>query len=39
VLLQKLATAYKLAQYGLTPEKVRGMFERYLSAYNVEAEG
>lgn len=30
---------YKLAQYGLTPEKVRGMFERYLSAYNVEAEG
>jgi hypothetical protein len=30
---------YKLAQYGLTPEKVRGMFERYLSAYEVEAEG
>jgi hypothetical protein len=30
---------YKLAQYGLTPEKVRGMFERYLSKYDVEAEG
>jgi len=30
---------YKLAQYGLTPDKVRGMFERYLSNYQVEAEG
>jgi len=30
---------YKLAQYGLTPEKVRGMFERYLSSYQIEAEG
>jgi Sulfotransferase family len=30
---------YKLAQYGLTPEKVRGMFERYLSKYDVESEG
>jgi hypothetical protein len=30
---------YKLAQFGLTPEKVRGMFERYLSKYEVEDEG
>jgi len=30
---------YKLAQYGLTPDQVRGSFERYLSAYDVEAEG
>ena len=30
---------YKLAQYGLTPDKVRGMFERYLSEYDVEREG
>jgi Sulfotransferase family len=30
---------YKLAQFGLTPEKVRGMFERYLSEYEVEREG
>ena len=30
---------YKLAQYGLTPEKVRGMFERYLSRYDIESEG
>jgi hypothetical protein len=30
---------YKLAQFGLTPEKVRGMFERYLSSYEVEPEG
>jgi hypothetical protein len=30
---------YKLAQFGLTPEKVRGMFERYLSKYEVEREG
>jgi hypothetical protein len=30
---------YKLAQFGLTPEKVRGLFERYLSRYEVEPEG
>jgi Sulfotransferase family len=30
---------YKLAQYGLTPDQVRGMFERYLSRYEVESEG
>ena len=30
---------YKLAQFGLSPDKVRGMFERYLSQYEVEAEG
>jgi hypothetical protein len=30
---------YKLAQFGLTPEKVRGMFERYLAKYEVEREG
>lgn len=30
---------YKLAQYGLTPDQVRGKFERYLSRYEVEAEG
>lgn len=30
---------YKLAQYGLTPELLRGKFERYLSRYEVEAEG
>ncbi len=30
---------YKLTQFGLTPEKVRGMFERYLSKYEVEHEG
>jgi hypothetical protein len=30
---------YQLAQFGLTPEKVRRMFERYLSKYQVEAEG
>jgi hypothetical protein len=30
---------YKLAQFGLTPDKVRGMFERYLSSYEVEREG
>lgn len=30
---------YKLAQFGLTPEQVRGMFERYLSEYDVEREG
>lgn len=30
---------YQLAQFGLTPEKVRAMFERYLSEYQVEPEG
>jgi hypothetical protein len=30
---------YKLAQYGLTPEGLRPRFERYLSRYDVEAEG
>jgi hypothetical protein len=30
---------YKLGQYGLTPQKVRSMFERYLSEYEVESEG
>jgi hypothetical protein len=30
---------YKLAQFGLTPEKVRATFERYLSKYDVETEG
>jgi Sulfotransferase family len=30
---------YKLAQYGLTPQAVRSMFERYLSEYEVESEG
>jgi Sulfotransferase family len=30
---------YKLAQYGLTPDQVRKMFERYLSSYDVEPEG
>jgi len=30
---------YKLAQFGLTADKVRGMFERYLSEYDVELEG
>jgi hypothetical protein len=30
---------YKLAQFGLTVEGVRGKFERYLSEYDVEAEG
>lgn len=30
---------YKLAQYGLTPEQLRGRFERYLSRYEVEVEG
>ncbi len=30
---------YKLAKYGLTPEKVRSLFERYLSRYEVEREG
>jgi hypothetical protein len=30
---------YKLAEFGLTPGKVRGMFERYLSKYEVELEG
>ena len=30
---------YKLAQFGLTPEQVRNIFERYLSRYEVESEG
>jgi Sulfotransferase family len=30
---------YKLAEFGLTPDKVRGLFERYLSQYEVESEG
>lgn len=30
---------YKLAEWGLTPEKVRPMFDRYLSTYDVEPEG
>jgi sulfotransferase family protein len=30
---------YKLAQYGLSMEKLKPMFERYLSAYEVEREG
>lgn len=30
---------YKLAQYGLTPDGLRGRFERYLSRYAVESEG
>lgn len=30
---------YKLGQYGLTPDQLRGMFERYLSRYEVESEG
>lgn len=30
---------YKLAQYGLSPEKLAPMFERYLSRYDVEREG
>jgi hypothetical protein len=31
--------AYKLGAYGLTPEALRPRFERYLSRYQVEAEG
>jgi hypothetical protein len=30
---------YKLAQFGLTPEKVASTFERYLARYPVEREG
>jgi hypothetical protein len=30
---------YRLEAYGLTPRKVRSMFERYLSRYQVEPEG
>ena len=30
---------YQLAQYGLTPEKVTALFERYLGRYQVEREG
>jgi hypothetical protein len=30
---------YKLAQYGLSLEKLTPLFERYLSRYQVEREG
>ena len=30
---------YKLAQYGLSVEKLAPMFERYLARYDVEREG
>jgi sulfotransferase family protein len=30
---------YKLAEFGLTPQKVEKMFERYLARYEVEKEG
>jgi LPS sulfotransferase NodH len=30
---------YKLAQFGLSPEKVASLFERYSSRYDVESEG
>jgi hypothetical protein len=30
---------YKLGEFGLTPDKVRASFERYLSEYDVEPEG
>jgi hypothetical protein len=30
---------YKLAEFGLTPQKVESMFERYLTRYDVEKEG
>lgn len=30
---------YKLAEFGLTPDGLRKSFERYLSRYDVEAEG
>ena len=30
---------YKLAQYGLSPEKAMPVFERYLSRYDVAKEG
>ena len=30
---------YKLAEFGLTPEGLRGAFDRYLSRHDVEAEG
>jgi Sulfotransferase family len=30
---------YKLAQFGLSPQTVRPLFERYLSRYDVEPEG
>ncbi len=30
---------YKLAQYGLSKEKLEPMFERYLARYDVEMEG
>lgn len=31
--------AYKLGEYGLTSEGLRRGFDRYLSRYQVEAEG
>jgi len=30
---------YKLAQYGLSPERAAPVFERYLSRYDVAKEG
>jgi hypothetical protein len=30
---------YKLAQFGLTPQKVAPLFERYLARYDIEREG
>ncbi len=30
---------YKLSEWGLTPEQIRPMFERYLASYDVEPEG
>jgi hypothetical protein len=30
---------YKLAQYGLTPQQVAPLFERYLARYDIEPEG
>jgi hypothetical protein len=30
---------YALDQFGLTADRVRSMFDRYLSRYEVEAEG
>lgn len=30
---------YKLAEFGLTPKDVEGLFERYLSRYELAREG
>jgi hypothetical protein len=30
---------YRLAQYGLSVERLAPLFERYLSAYEIEKEG